>query len=211
MKRIIISLIICFILIPLKGISNNQQNNISMAIDALNSADYQKAIDIYSNIISSYDQYAPTFYGRGMAYFYLDENNKAINDFNNAIKLKSDYFDAYLGLGLAALQSGQINKSIDNLTKALGINQSDRAYYSRGIAYYIQENYKEAVNDFSSALEVNPKNLLAYYGRGISYYQLKNYNNAKLDFDYFIMSNAEEKELKNECRRLLDVILDKNR
>ena len=69
-------------------------------------------------------------------------------------KLKSDYFDAYLGLGLAALQSGQINKSIDNLTKALGINQSDRAYYSRGIAYYNQENYKEAVNDFKAAIEI---------------------------------------------------------
>ena len=64
-------------------------------------------------------------------------------------------------------------------------------YYYRGLAYYKLQQYKEAIDDFSVAIEGNPSDIRAYEKRGDAYCQTGDYDNAIKDF--FMISRLEEK------------------
>ena len=186
---------------------SNEKFNVTDAYDALEQNDYEKAINIYSSLINNFDEYAPFFYGRGFAYYYLGENDNAEADFQKTIKLDSNYYDAYLGLAFVFMQKTQNAKSNTVLNNALKINpNSSDVFYSRGLLNYIEQNYNDAITDFSTAINLNKGNINAIYGRAISYYQINDYENAKIDFDKFLYESNEDTVLSNECKRLLSVI-----
>ncbi|MBZ0309786.1 MAG: tetratricopeptide repeat protein, partial [Anaerolineae bacterium] len=56
-------------------------------------------------------------------------------------------------------------------------------YYNRGLAYALQEEYKNAVADFSDAIQLDSGYEDAYYNRGMAYYQTGNYRAAVADFN----------------------------
>ncbi len=53
-----------------------------------------------------------------------------------------------------------------------------KTYYKLGYSYYSQKNYKEAVNAYKKALDLDPKNADAAYWLGKSYFELGQYNKA---------------------------------
>ena len=151
MKKIVLIVALLSIFTSIKTIAQ-EEKSISSAIEALQANNYEKAIDIYTEIINNYDKYAPAFYGRGIAYYNLNENKKAFSDFEKATKLQENYSDALLGLALIKLQEGQNDKAISYLNEVLNKNpNSNEALYSRGLAYYLEADYNTAVTDFTAA------------------------------------------------------------
>jgi Flp pilus assembly protein TadD len=55
------------------------------------------------------------------------------------------------------------------------------AYNHRGIAYYKQGQYDQAIADYTKALEINPKYADVYNNRAYAYYYLKDYGRAWAD------------------------------
>ena len=64
-------------------------------------------------------------------------------------------------------------------------------YYYRGLAYYNLKQYKEAIDDFSVAIEGCPSDIRAYEKRGDAYCRIGDYDNAIKDF--FMISRLEQK------------------
>jgi tetratricopeptide (TPR) repeat protein len=187
------------------------KEEIEKAQNALKFNNFTQAIELYTGLINTYSEYAPFFYGRGMAYYYLDNNNDAAIDFQKAISFDSNYFDAYLGLTYTLLHNGNNKKSLELIEKAIQINpKSSNAFYTKGLINYLDKKYKNSIEDFSIAIKLDTTNVSAIYGRAIAYYQLKDYENAKIDFDTFIMKTTEFVELKMESERLLKTINDSN-
>ena len=56
------------------------------------------------------------------------------------------------------------------------------AYTSRGTAYNYLGNYKQAIEDYGRAIEINPRLAEAYYNRGKTYHGLGNYKQAIEDY-----------------------------
>lgn len=65
------------------------------------------------------------------------------------------------------------NKIIKDSTNKLAWNPKDtEAYYSRGEAYRLSEEYNKAVADFNKTIELDPKFARAYEGRADSFFAL---------------------------------------
>ena len=69
-----------------------------------------------------------------------------------------------LGIGLTELR-------IESLSQ---IDFNADAYYNRGVTYCKLGNYRQAISDFDTAIEINPKHAEAYYYRSVAYAKLGN-------------------------------------
>jgi len=86
--------------------------------------------------------------------------------FRNSLAADPEFARTHSGIGVAHLYNGDFGVYIDQPSldsakrladKALEIdNQTDEAYYLRGIYYYNYGNSEEAVLNFEKALEINP-------------------------------------------------------
>ncbi len=56
-------------------------------------------------------------------------------------------------------------------------------YVTRGLAYYEQGQYEQAIADYDRAIDLNPDYALAYYNRGLAYKQQGQYERAIADFE----------------------------
>jgi tetratricopeptide (TPR) repeat protein len=71
------------------------------------------------------------------------------------------------------------------------------AYYSRGLAYHVLGNYRQAIVDYDRAIEINPGNADIYNNRGYAYNGLGNYKQAIVDYDRAIEINPGYAEAYN--------------
>jgi len=69
------------------------------------------------------------------------------------------------------------NNSIENT-----VNPSSPSYLGRGEEYIKVTKYNEAIDDFTNAIKLNPKESRAYYNRGNAFLDMKNYDKAIKDF-----------------------------
>ena len=61
-----------------------------------------------------------------------------------------------------------------------GLTATDR--FEQGVKFYGSGNFKEAINAYNKAIELNPQYVEAYIGRGLAYEDLGNFQQAIIDF-----------------------------
>lgn len=62
--------------------------------------------------------------------------------------------------------------------------QTAKSFYKSGISNQKKGNCKEAINNFNSAINLNPKYTDALKARALCYFNLKNYKEAIVDYDF---------------------------
>ncbi len=81
-------------------------------------------------------------------------------------------------------QVGYWHNSITLFEHAMKVTDNNYiAYYSRGHAYTILGNYRQAIEDYDKAIEIHPVYEEAYFSRGSVYAILGNHKRAIEDFD----------------------------
>ena len=70
-------------------------------------------------------------------------------------------------------------------------NISAEAYFNRGVAKAELGKYSEAITDFDTAIQLNPKNVRSYNDRGVAKAELGRYVEAITDFDTAIQRDPE--------------------
>ncbi len=106
-----------------------------------------------------------------------NEEGKESSD-NELSDLSSISLDDLLLQGLLAHNNKQYKLAIKIYTLLL---QQDNAeikvlvYVHRGLAFFAESCYEEALDDFSKTLAINPQNAKTLYLRGITYRMLKNF------------------------------------
>jgi tetratricopeptide (TPR) repeat protein len=65
------------------------------------------------------------------------------------------------------------------------------AYYDRGLLYAEQENYQEAIADYSEAIRLNPQYDTIYFHRAQSYEQIGNLEAAIADYKNILQLNHD--------------------
>jgi tetratricopeptide (TPR) repeat protein len=81
--------------------------------------------------------------------------------------------DLQISFCVVAIQSS--NYSANNLARAFPFNQ-------RGVAYYAKREYDRAIADFSVAIQIHPRYVIAYINRGNSYDRKGEYVSAIEDY-----------------------------
>ena len=115
---------------------------------------------------------------------YLEDYNGAVEDYSKVIKLKATYAEAYTARGISK-------------------------YISLSLAG-TPADYKAIINDFTIAIEFNPRDSLAYLHRGDTKEFLKDYEGALKDYTklsevcptngeaFYYKANCEHKLKKKE-------------
>ncbi|MDT2020660.1 tetratricopeptide repeat protein [Methylocella sp. CPCC 101449] len=204
-------------------------NNRGYAYD--NRAQYDRAIQDYSEAIRIDPKYALAFNNRGFAYQNKGDYVRAVQDYDQALKIQPNYKKALDNRASAlvirdAQAKGDLpgnygelramcnsNASNDDQTIA-GCNgmivpgktpQDDLvpAYNNRGYAYNNKSLYDQAIRDYSEAIRLRPDYALAFNNRGLSYQNKGDYARAIEDFDQAIKFRPNyQKAIDNRARAI---------
>ena len=145
---------------------------------------YQKAIDIYLQVIGSFPRYYDAHLWAGTAYSAINQNKEAIACYKNAIKLNTKGFDAYFNYSELELKENRYESSLDLLVKAIKFypfkaeSHSD-LYYKKGLLEYYLFNYSDALDSFNKSLELVPENANALNGKAIAAEGILSKNNIR--------------------------------
>ena len=82
-----------------------------------------------------------------------------------------------------------IYNDLHGFIKNQDIHQSANTHLYRGRACSQQEQYRDAIEHYTKAIELNPDFLEVYYNRSFAFFIKKDYVKAMADFDYTIQYN----------------------
>ena len=122
----------------------NLEREIIKAIDYSDNEDYQKAIDICTEIINSNPNYDRAYFERAMAYLNMDKDNLAIVDFKKLLELSPEYPGAkdwysrtLSGLGdLKSSADLKLSELRDNPDGKYGMGVSPQSWAECAESYY---------------------------------------------------------------------------
>jgi len=110
---------------------------------------------------------------RGMCFLEQKLPNKAVDDFNELVRLRPNLDEAYFCRGVAQRDRNKLDEAVADFSKAISLatNQKSKCVVlvSRGVTYYRQDRFEEALGDFSAIIAAEPKDAKAYFFRSKVY------------------------------------------
>jgi tetratricopeptide (TPR) repeat protein len=102
---------------------------------------------------------AGTYVNRGVLKLRRRDFGSAQFDFDRAIKTKPDMGEAYVNRGAAAVGARRFADGLTDINKALelGVEEPEKAYYNRALAFEGLDNMKAAYFDYQKAVELKPE------------------------------------------------------
>ena len=190
-----------------------EEPNIKMKFDLANfyknSKNYEKAIESYSQIISTLDDASiiksELLYRRGGSYERLGNYEMADFDLLHALKINPD--DAYVlnYLAYSWLERGyKINEAMDMLKTAYDLKKNDPYIIdSIGWAYFLIEDYVKAENYLKIAVELMPDDPIVNDHYGDILWKL----NRKIQARYFWNNVLSFEDTEEEMRKKINAKL----
>lgn len=112
-------------------------------------------------------------YKKGLRYKEKKQYEKAIEEFNKALTIVPGFWVILIQLGEVHRELKQFEKAISYFTEAIKKNPDPpldyTAYQLRSVSYASIQKYKEAMEDITKAIELDPKESTGYYKRGQYY------------------------------------------
>ncbi|HET6971748.1 MAG TPA: tetratricopeptide repeat protein [Phenylobacterium sp.] len=101
---------------------------------------------------------AGTFVNRGVLKLRRKDFTAAQGDFDRAIEAEPKMGEAYVNRGAAAVGVRRYAQGVADINKALqlGVEEPEKAYYNRALAYEGLDDMKAAYFDYQKALELKP-------------------------------------------------------
>lgn len=173
-----------------RGIAYNKNGDHQLAIN-----DYTKAMLFNKN---DKEDLSTLYDNCGINERKLKNYKKAIDDHTQAILLNSKNGDAYWHRGIAYNNNHEYQKAIDDYTTAMFYNQENvedlaTLYKNRAVNKRLLKQYKDAINDFNTALQLSPANGGVYWDRGLTYQYNSDYQLAINDFNSAISYYQNDK------------------
>uniref|UniRef100_A0A8C9EH53 Mitochondrial import receptor subunit TOM34 n=1 Tax=Pavo cristatus TaxID=9049 RepID=A0A8C9EH53_PAVCR len=85
--------------------------------------------------------------------------------------------------GNELVKKGNHKKAIEKYSESLKLNQECATYTNRALCYLTLKQHKEAVQDCTEALRLDPKNVKAFYRRAQALKELKDYRSSIADIN----------------------------
>ncbi len=127
------------------------------AIHAHNTGELEKAINIYTMIITSQPQpnnivLSVILKHRGMARFSQNKYKESLEDFLQSVEKDPKNFRSLYYIGIVYSIQGEDDKAIEYFTRSLEINEyQSHVYYRRALAKYHKCDFSAATDDLNKA------------------------------------------------------------
>jgi tetratricopeptide (TPR) repeat protein len=148
------------------------------------SGDTARAISSLETAIEQDIKYENAFIDIAIMYS-ARKNPIALEYYNNALKI-NPYNENTIYARAKLLQDiGKIDEAIAEYKSILLKNKNcENCYYNLGAIYLeIKKDNKNALENFTNAIALNPNSAQAYFARGFTYSKLKDKENAKADYN----------------------------
>jgi tetratricopeptide (TPR) repeat protein len=136
---------------------------VGRAFSHLAASDLGKAADDVIEALRLDPKIAIARYVGGRIHLNDGQAQEAIADFTEAIRLLPGFAPAYVHRARGRRSIGDKRGALDDYAEAIKLNpKDDEAFLFRGVAYYVEKKAcREAIDDFTSAVALNAKNLIA--------------------------------------------------
>lgn len=121
-------------------------------------ADYQGAVEAYSQALKAFKSNAYALYNRANAYRKLEEYDAAIADYTSALQIAPDNLFAYLYRGMALSATKQPEAAVADFSKVIEKDPNRAlALQKRGESYLASGNAEAAIQDLQQAASLYEK------------------------------------------------------
>jgi tetratricopeptide (TPR) repeat protein len=144
--------------------------------------EHDRAIEAFDEAIRLNADYSNAFANRAAAYLKKNDYARAAQDYDEAIRLNPQLAPVWHGRCWARAILGELQTALEACNKALQSGFNNAATYdSLGLIHLKMDQPDAAIDDYSSALRLDPKLASALYGRGLA--RLKTGDQAGSDAD----------------------------
>lgn len=153
-----------------------------------------EAIEDFTRVIQADSREYEAYYYRGMNFGKKGDDKKALMDYSAAIEIRPDYSKAIEERARIYVETGEHEKALEDYRRVLELNPNSvsllekkklveqaledsfdsgrklnlgNVYYMSGLAKISIGNYAGALDDYSKAIKIDPKNSNAYYYRSL--------------------------------------------
>jgi len=179
-------------------------------MDALDKKDYNSAIKEFTEAIRLDPNNAILYLKRGEAYYWKEDYDSAITDYTHATQLDiEDALSSESGYSKFFLLSQDRAIAITALTHAIQLKPDfERAYFIRGLMYYWETNWNDAIEDFTKVIQLNPNSAKAYTFRGWAFYKRgRTPNNKDKDIDDALADANSAKKIDPYNKDAIDLYI----
>lgn len=145
------------------------------------SKQYESALSDYDKAISLNKNDASYFKLRGIIKEDLKDTKGALRDYTRSIKLNSSDRDTYTYRAFLRLELKDNQGAIEDFSRCLDIVTNYLNYFNRGLGYWMNKQYREAIEDFSTSIWYKGNYARAYAYRASAYNQINEPVKARLD------------------------------
>ena len=159
-------------------------------------SDFENAVKDYSQVIINSPEHElvmDSYKRRGLAYFFLNENESAMADWKTYHEHDTGDIETYYLLGLACSRMEDYELSIQYFTEAITLDEGyGDAYHQRADAYFMLKQHNKAVEDYTKAINLLQTGLdTVYFNRGAAYINLNQRQPAVSDFEKVIAVSTD--------------------
>ncbi|CAO3592962.1 unnamed protein product [Absidia cylindrospora] len=115
-----------------------------------------------------------TYYHRGQIFYISNKLEEAAKDYTESIRLDDSFLFAHVQLGVVQYKMGSVSTSMSTFKNALKqFPESADVHNYYGELLADQQKFDEAIDMFTKAIELDPKNPLPYINKAMLKFQLK--------------------------------------
>lgn len=167
------------------------------ADELLDAQDPGGALTIVEPVLAKEPENVAALILRARANRHLGNHDLAMADANKAIELEPKNPLAWVAHGHALGRDGDAGAAhyaaLISYDRALALNpKQSEAHYGRGLTYFLEGKYEEAVAEFTKAIELGDEDGVYHCQRGEAYTALERHAEAVDDFSEAIKINPEE-------------------
>jgi tetratricopeptide (TPR) repeat protein len=191
-----------FILVSI-AISSCQNENTLIGDKYFVNGQYDKAIESYNDYLKLKPKHVKTIYNRGRCYQELGQYDKALTDFIQVINIDAHNENALLSIGQEMYRKEDYESTTFYGDKVLQRDPNNAmAYYLKGRAKHKQGLIRDALHNYTFAINLSPDLGEAYLHRGALKLYLKQNRGACDDLRTAVSLNVEgaSEALKKNCK-----------
>lgn len=133
-------------------------------------ADFQNAINMFTDFLESYPQDVNVLNYRGLSYSNLHNYNRAIEDFSSAIRVQKANSMSYVYRAMAYAGNNNIPAAKKDYEDAMFYNVSNlEAYYGLNLLYVKGGEYQRSLKLLEKAIALEPKGARGYFLKAFTY------------------------------------------
>jgi len=134
--------------------------------------DYNGAMELVNGVIGRDKKNTTAIFMKGMIYKESGDTSKAVSTFQNAVEIDPSFYNAYMQLGIL-YQIKNDPAAEGYFSNAIQINpRSEEAFYGRGLWYQEHNQLNKAIQDYTTIVQINPKNAKAHFNLGYIHHVL---------------------------------------